>query len=101
MKTSDGFKEFVIDQLRGLEAVRARKMFGGHGLYHGETFFGILFRGQLFFKVHPATRDEYERRGMKPFCPKPGQTMKNYLEVPADVFEDPHELVVWARAAIG
>ena len=100
MKDSDGFTEFVLDQLRALKTVRARRMFGGYGLYLGDTFFGILYRGQLFFKVHPSTRDDYERRGMNPFCPKPGQTMKNYLDVPAHVVEDPHELVAWAREAL-
>ena len=38
----DSFKEFVLDQLGALPDVRAKAMFGSHGIYSGETFFGIL-----------------------------------------------------------
>ena len=46
----ESFKEFVLDQLSALPEVRARAMFGAHGLYQGERFFGILDEGRLFFK---------------------------------------------------
>jgi hypothetical protein len=36
------FKEFVLDQLGALPDVRAKAMFGAHGLYAGENFFAIL-----------------------------------------------------------
>ncbi len=38
----ESFKEFVLDQLGALTEVRARAMFGAHGLHQGEHFFGIL-----------------------------------------------------------
>jgi TfoX/Sxy family transcriptional regulator of competence genes len=31
-----------LDQLQDLDGVGARGMFGGHGLYQDETFFGII-----------------------------------------------------------
>jgi TfoX/Sxy family transcriptional regulator of competence genes len=40
----DSFKDFVLDQLRELDDVEARRMFGGYGLYQDETFFGIIFK---------------------------------------------------------
>ena len=39
---NDSFKSFVLDQLGALPELRARAMFGAHGLYSGEHFFGIL-----------------------------------------------------------
>jgi TfoX/Sxy family transcriptional regulator of competence genes len=33
----ESFKDFVLDQLRELDDVEARRMFGGHGLYQDET----------------------------------------------------------------
>ena len=95
----DSFKDFVLDQLSGLGAVASRAMFGGHGLYFGKTFFGILFQARLYLRTNDETRREYERRGMKPFRPNDRQTMK-YHEVPADVIEVREELVAWARKAI-
>ena len=52
---SDGFKDFVLDQLTDLRGVTARAMFGGYGLYHRSTFFGIIHKGHLYFKVTAAT----------------------------------------------
>ncbi len=95
----DSFVDYVLDQLHGLGAVRARAMFGGYGLYHGDAFFGIIHDGRLFFKTSDATRPEYEERGMGPFRPNPGQTLKSYYEVPVDVLEDDEELAHWALRA--
>jgi DNA transformation protein len=73
------FKDFVLDQLSALPAVNARAMFGAHGLYQGEHFFGILDEGRLFFKT---------------------DATMSYHEVPPEVLENPAELVVWAQRAI-
>ena len=97
---ADSFKDFVVDQLRGLDGLECRAMFGGFGLYVGEKFFGILSQGRLYFKTSYATRAGYLERGMKPFQPKPGQKLGSYYEVPADVIEDAAQLESWAREAV-
>jgi DNA transformation protein and related proteins len=53
----DSFKEFVLDQLDALPELRARAMFGAHGLYSGDKFFGILDEGRLFFKTDAVSAD--------------------------------------------
>ena len=43
MAVSSGYQTFVLDQLgRVLPTVRARRMFGGVGLYAGELFFALI-----------------------------------------------------------
>ena len=98
----DSFNEFVLDQLGALPDLRAKAMFGAHGLYCGEKFFGILDEGRLFFKTDAATQADYTARGMEPFSYESnGKVMTmSYHEVPADVLEQPHELTAWARRAI-
>jgi DNA transformation protein and related proteins len=96
----DSFRDFILDQLAGLDGVRCRSMFGGYGLYQGETFFGILHQDRLYFKTDDSTRPEYQRRGMQPFQPNDRQTLKSYYEVPAEVVENREELAAWARKAI-
>lgn len=93
------FKDFVLDQLGGLEDLRCRAMFGGFGIYQGEAFFAIVFKGRLYFKTNPDTRDRYVERGMKPFRPSAKQSLTSYFEVPLDVIEDAAQLALWARAA--
>ena len=98
----DSFKEFVLDQLGALPDVRARAMFGAHGLYSGEHFFGILDEGRLFFKTDAQSQADYTARNMGPFTYKmKGKVMTMaYHEVPPDVLEQPQELTAWARRAI-
>lgn len=98
----DSFKEFVLDQLSAIPDLRARAMFGAHGLYSGEKFFGILDEGRLFFKTDATSQKDYTERGMGPFTyTMKGKTMTMaYHEVPPDVLEQPHELTLWARKTI-
>ena len=95
----DSFRDFVLDQLAEMEAVTGRAMFGGYGLYYREVFFGILYKGRLYFKTSDRTRPAYEQYDMKPFRPSEKQTLRNYYEVPPDILENDQELVNWAREA--
>jgi DNA transformation protein and related proteins len=54
MRVRDGFRAFVLEQLAGVESVRARTMFGGVGLYAGDVFLGILAADALYLKVDDA-----------------------------------------------
>ena len=94
---SDGFRDFVLDQLADLHKVTARAMFGGYGLYHRTIFFGIIYKGRLYFKVSAATVPRYKGHGMKPFRPNAKQTLKSFYEVPIDVLEDAEQLVAWGQ----
>lgn len=99
----DSFKEFVLDQLSALPDVRAKAMFGAHGLYSGDHFFAILDEGRLFFKTDAISEKDFTSRGMGPFTYEAkGKVMTmSYHEVPPDILEQPLELVEWARKAIG
>ena len=99
-RADESFKDFVLDQLRNLENIEARRMFGGYGLYQDETFFGILHNARIFLKVDDTTVGEYRQRRMKPFRPNTRQTLKSYYEVPAEIIEDAETLKAWAVRAI-
>ena len=99
MAVSDGDLAFALDQLAGLGAVRAKRMFGGVGLYCGERFFALMDDGVLYLKVDDQTRARYTRRRLKPFSPE-GMPSMSYYPVPPGVLEDAGELLVWAREAL-
>jgi len=94
------FVEFICDQLRAVKGLRSRRMFGGHGLYAGDVFFGIVSDGRLYFKTDETTSTKYREAGMHPFEPNPGQILKNYYEVPVDVIEDDRSLLEWAGTSV-
>ena len=100
-RRDDSFVAFVVGQLDSLGGVRSKSMFGAHGLYSRETFFGIIDDGRLYFRVDDTTRPRYQALGMKPFMPDASMTMKAYYEVPLDVIEDAAELARWGRDAVG
>ena len=95
------FGAFVLDQLSELGDVVARPMFGGAGFYLDGSFFGILYKEHLYFRVSDQTIGEYKKRKAKPFEPFEGRqgTSKGYYEVPVEILESPVDLVKWARAA--
>jgi DNA transformation protein len=96
---SDGFKDFVLDQLTSLSGISTKAMFGGYGLYQSGAFFGIIHRGRLYLKTDEASRKAYRARGTKPFQPNRRQRLKSYYEVPVEILEDREQLAIWARTA--
>jgi DNA transformation protein len=101
MRVSDGFREFVLDQLAAVPDLRPRQMFGGVGLYSGEVFFGILAADVLYFKVDDANRSEYEAAGSSAFRPYADRPMTmSYYRVPVAVLEDASALATWAERAL-
>ena len=92
----DSFAEFVTERLQPVKDLKAKRMFGGIGLYSGERFFGIIFDGRVYFKVDDSTRPKYEEAEMGPFRAHGKPPMKKYYEVPPDVVEDSGQLIQWA-----
>jgi DNA transformation protein len=99
MAKTDGFKDFILDQLADLRGLTCRAMFGGYGLYHRRKFFGVIHKSRLYFKVTSKTIGLYRDQGMKPFRPNPKQTLRSFYEVPAQVIEDTDLLIQWAFSA--
>src|SRR5947209_573953 len=96
----ESFEGRLLDRLAPLGDVTSRPLFGGHGLYWGETIFGITYRGKLYLKVDERSKGDYLARGMGPFRPNERQTLKSYYEVPTEVLDDHEALLSWAREAI-
>ncbi|MAE62108.1 MAG: competence protein TfoX [Planctomycetaceae bacterium] len=94
------FKDYVLDQLRELDEVVAKRMFSGWGLYHRGVFFGIVSRGRHYLKTDAAFRELFVDAGTGPFQPTAKMTLKTYYEVPAEVLEDACVLGEWARRAV-
>lgn len=102
MATNSDFADEAVERLqRVVSGLRARRMFGGVGLYSGELFFGIVAFDRLWFKVDDSNRADYENRGMGPFKPFPDRpTAMSYFEIPTDLLDDAEELRVWAMRSV-
>jgi len=93
------FQQYVLDQLSEAGHVRARKMFGGVGVYVDEVFCAILSgSSRLYLRVDDENRPRFEARGMEQFPGRGGAGMP-YFEVPAEVLDDYEKLAAWVRDA--
>ena len=98
---TNGYTQFVLDQLAGLGQLRVRRMFGGAGIYCDETFFAIAYHETLYLKVDDINRALFLQAGCAAFKPFPNRsTTLQYYAVPAAVLEESHLLCDWARGAL-
>src|SRR5262245_46038860 len=98
---TDSFLTFVLEQLSGIREVSSRRMFGGVGLYSGETFFAVIDNDTLFFKVDDETRQAYVKRNMPPFKPMPDMpAMNGDHQVPPGILEGSDAMTEWAAEAV-
>jgi len=92
-----------LDLLAGVGSVRARAMFGGHGIYCGEQMFALIADETLYLKVDEATQGAFEAEGSGPFIwtGKDGrQVTMSYWEMPAEGMESPEGALRWARLGL-
>jgi DNA transformation protein len=101
MPVSQGFVDFVVEQLERCGAITTKRMFGGVGIYSGDVFFAIVANDVLYLKVDDTTRGDFERAGSGPFKPYgDGRETMQYYEVPVSTLEDSDALTVWGKRAI-
>ena len=95
------FVSYVVESLRALGRVGARRMFGGHGIFMDGVMFGLIADHQLYLKVDDGNRAAYEAEGLQPFTysGKGRPVEMSYREAPSDGFDDPEILCDWAREA--
>ena len=94
--------DHCLELLAPLGAVRAKRMFGGHGLYCDELFFALIAADRLYLKVDAETRAAFEAAGCEPFVysAKTGATAMSYWSVPAEAMESAALMQPWARQAL-
>jgi DNA transformation protein and related proteins len=103
VRAPDNFTAYVLELLFPLGPVSARGMFGGVGLFHNGTMFGLIVREELFLKVGDTNRPAYEAAGEGPFTyeTKHGtHTLGSYWRCPPDLLDEAEAFQAWARQAV-
>jgi len=97
----DAFAAHCTELLGELGASRARRMFGGHGLYVDDLFVALVIGGQLYLKVDAETRPRFEAAGCRPFVyGKADQVVAlSYWSAPEEATESAALMLPWARLA--
>jgi DNA transformation protein len=99
---ADGFVVHCLELLAPLGAARARRMFGGHGLYVDDVFVALVADDRLYLKADDATRARFEAAGCQPFTyeARGRRTATSYWSAPPEALESPPLMQPWARLAL-
>lgn len=103
MARMNSFVEYTLELLEPLGFVQARRMFGGWGLHHGGRMMGLIIEDRLYLKTDELSRPDFEAAGGEPFIYEKGKGQSvatSYWTPPADVSDDAHALLPWARRAV-
>jgi len=83
--------------------VEVRRLFGGAGVYADETMFALVSDGVIYLKVDEQSAAAFDREGLAPFSySRRGEraSLASYRRMPDRLYDDPDELVAWARTAL-
>jgi DNA transformation protein len=103
MVASDSFAEFLREQLAALGRITMRRMFGKTGVFCGGLMLGMVRDNTLYFKVDDGNRAAFEEAQSFPplnYEKKGGTIDLSFWRAPDRLFDEPDELVTWARAAL-
>lgn len=95
MGASKEYRDYVLERLNDVTAVRSRAMFGGFGLYAEDAMFGLISSDDvLYLKADDSNRAAYEDAGMSQFMNMP------YYQLPVEALEDDEALRPWVTQAV-
>jgi DNA transformation protein len=103
MVASNDFAEFLRDQLAPLGRITMRRMFGKTGVFCDGFMFGMVRNNTLYFRVDDDNRADFKEAESFPplnYEKKGGTIDLSFWRAPARLFDEPDELVSWARAAL-
>ena len=92
----------VLGLLTPLGPVRARAMFGGHGIYLDDVMFALIGREGLWFRVDAETKARFAAAGSEPFVygGKTKPVEMPYWVAPEGSMESAETLLPWAELAV-
>ena len=103
MVASDSFAEFLREQLAPLGRIAMRRMFGKTGVFCDGFMLGMVRDNTLYFRVDDDNRATFkEAESFPPLndAKRGGIIDLSFWRAPERLFDEPDELVTWARAAL-
>jgi DNA transformation protein len=95
------FVEYLQEVFERFGPIRARRMFGGYGIYHNDFMFALVADDVLYLKADDESVQAFKDRDLGQFqYVNKGKTIgMSYYLAPEEIFDDPDEARVWALRA--
>lgn len=103
MTASDTFAEFLREQLAPVGQITMRRMFGKTGVFCDGVMLGMVRDNTLYFRVDDGNREAFAEAAAFPPLnyEKQGESIDlAFWRAPERLFDDPDDLVAWARLAL-
>jgi DNA transformation protein len=103
MVASDGFAELLREQLAPVGRIALRRMFGKTGVFCDGLMLAMVRGDTLYFRVDDQNRAVFkEAEAFPPLNYEKGGASIDlaFWRAPERLFDEPDELVAWARAAL-
>ena len=104
MVASETYADFLREQLAPLGRLSLRRMFGKTGVFCDGVMIGMVRDNTLYFRVDDDNRAAFKEAESFPplnYEKKGGTIDLAFWRAPERLFDEPDELVTWARAALG
>jgi DNA transformation protein len=103
MGASESFAEFLREQFAPIGRITLRRMFGKTCVFCDGVMLAMVTENTLYFRVDDHNREMFKE--VQSFPPlnyaKKGSTIDlSFWRVPERLFDEPEELIAWARAAL-
>lgn len=101
--TKEEFASYAVDLMQSIGPVRAKRMFGGHGIFLDGLMFALIADNTLYLKVDKESEDKFKAKGLEAFTyNKKGKIYSmSYYQAPEETLESPEEMIIWANMAYG
>ncbi len=95
------FVDYLHEVFQQFGPITARKMFGGHGIYHEGLMFALVTDDTLYLKADETSKQQFIDKGQTPFeYVKSNKTIQiSYYSAPEEIYDDPDEAIYWAKLA--
>jgi DNA transformation protein len=103
MVATDNFAEFLREQLAPLGRVTIRRMFGKTGVFCDRLMLGMVADNMLYFRVDEGNRAAFKEAESVPplnYRKQDSTIDLSFWRAPERLFDEPEELVAWARIAL-
>jgi len=93
------FVDYLSEVFERFGTIHAKKMFGGHGIYHDGIFFALVADEMLYLKADSTIAHHFETKNLAQFCyVKDGKTIKmSYYLAPEEIYDDRDKAAIWAK----
>jgi len=103
MVASDSFAEFLREQLAPLGSLSLRRMFGKTGVFCDGVMLGMVADNTLYFRVDDENKAFFQEAAAFPplnYAKKGESIDLAFWRAPERLFDEPEELVTWAKQAL-